>query len=139
MSAAQPQTVGMHNTKGEFVDLYIPRKWYGPIPCSHPCPPISLHLCPRFSFCSLMCQILCSIFFHELCASSECFLFSSATGRLISSTDHGSVVINVGQGIIHFLTTVGFHIYAFHAFRIFLPLNLHYKLFFTFESAIVRF
>jgi hypothetical protein len=31
MSAAQPQTVGMHNTKGEFVDLYIPRKWYRPI------------------------------------------------------------------------------------------------------------
>jgi hypothetical protein len=24
-------SVGMHNTKGEFVDLYIPRKWYGPV------------------------------------------------------------------------------------------------------------
>ena len=49
MSAAEPNRVGMHNTKGDFVDLYIPRKWYGPIPCSHPCSPISLYLCPRLS------------------------------------------------------------------------------------------
>jgi hypothetical protein len=90
-----------------------------------------------FAFC--FCQILCTILFHELCALSEWFLFSSATGRLISSTDHGSVVINVGQGDNTLSDHNRFSYICISYISVFPSTQFNFALFFTFESAIVRF
>jgi hypothetical protein len=48
MSAAEPNRVGMHNTKGDFVDLYIPRKWYCPCRSAASLRALSLLLPPPF-------------------------------------------------------------------------------------------
>lgn len=74
----------MQNDKGEYVDLYIPRKWY-----------VAVRAATSAS------QFRCYTLVHGV------FLPSSSTNRIISAKDHASIQLNLVEVCYSRLSTIG--------------------------------